>query len=194
MNQTRKFRKISILQTGFFLMVPAAFIFCFCLYLLADEPLDLVAIKTLSFPLKLEYLEKPIKIQYILKNFSGNQRKVIVYFDFYDESKKLLSRLTYVLSGEKDHWNYSNQTVSGVNYITFLRNYNNVGEEQPVVFENILKEHNAGARRINARILEPKDITSVVVNLQTWYDSGGGRGDVSVSFYSWDKYVIAWKY
>ena len=194
MNQTRKFRKISILQTGFFLMVPAAFIFCFYLYLLADEPLDLVAIKTLSFPLKLEYLEKPIKIRYILKIFSGNPRKVIVYFDFYDESKKLLSRLTYVLSGEKDHYNYSNQTVSGVNYITFMRNYNNVGEEQPVVFENILKEHNAGARRINARILEPKDITSVVVNLQTWYDSGGGRGDVSVSFYSWDKYVIAWKY
>ena len=172
-------------------MVPAAFIFCLYLYLLVGEPLDLVAIKTLSFPLKLEYLEKPIKIGYILKTFSGNQAKVIVYFDFYDESKKLLSRLTYVLSGDKDHWNYSNQTVLEVNYITFLRNYNNFAEEQPVVFENILKEHNAGARRINARILEPKDITSVVVNLQAWYDSGGGKGgDVSVSFYSWDKYVI----
>jgi len=190
-NQTRKNEKTSILQTGFILMLPAAFIFIFCLYLLTDEPLDLVAINTLSFPLKLEYLEKPIKIGYTLKTFSGNLRKVNVYFNFYDESKKLFSRLTYVLSGEKDHWNYSNQTVSEVSYITFLRNYNNVGEEQPVVFENILKEHNAGARRNNARILKPKDITSVVVNLQAWYDSGDGKGgNVSASFYSWDKYVI----
>ena len=172
-------------------MLPATFIVVLCLYFSMPEPLDLVAIKTLTFPLKLEYLEKPIKIRYILKNFSGNPRKVIVYFDFYDESKKLLSRVTYVLSGEKDHWNYSNQTVSGVNYITFLRNYNNVPEEQLVVFENILREHNAGARRINARILEPEDITSVIVNLQAWYDNGGGKcGDVSASFYSWDKYVI----
>jgi hypothetical protein len=190
-NQINKYRKILIFQTIFVLMVAATFIVVFCLYLSMPEPVKLVAPGTISSPLKLEYLEKPIKIGYILKTFSGNQAKVIVYFDFYDKSKKLFSRLTYVLSGEKDHWNYSNQTVSGVSYITLFRNYDNIGKEQPVVFENILKEHNAGARRINAGILELNDITSVVVNFQAWYDSGGGKGgDVSVSFYSWDKYVI----
>lgn len=190
-NKISKYRKILIFQTAFVLMVAATFIVVSCLYFSMPEPVDLVAIKTLSFPLKLEYLEKPMKIGYLLKTFSGSLPKVVVDFDFYDKHKKLLSRLTYVLSGEKDHWNYQNQTVSEVNYITILRNYNNVGKEQSVVFENILKEHNDGAKRINAEKLETKDIASAVVHLQAWYDAGGGKsGDVSVSFYSWDKYVI----
>lgn len=188
-NQRYKFRKI--FYTTLFLMLPITFIVVFYLYFSMPEPVDLAAIKTLSFPLKLEYLERPMKIGYLLKTFSGNLPKVVVGFDFYDKHKKLLSHLTYVLSGEKDYWNYSNQTVSEVSYITIFRNYNNVGKEQPIVFENILKEYNIGARRINAGILNPNDIASVTVNLQAWYDSGGGKGgDVSVSFYSWDKYVI----
>lgn len=188
-NQRNRHRKI--FHTAFVLMVPATFIVVACLYFFMPVPLTLAAPETLSFPLKLEYLERPIKIGYLLKTFSGNLPKVIVYFDFYDKYKKLLSRLTYVLSGEKDHWNYSNHTVSGINYITIIRNYNNVGKEQNVVFENILKEYNDGARRINAGNIETKDIASAVVHLGAWYDAGGGKsGDVSVSFYSLDKYVI----
>jgi len=187
----KKTEKISILQTGFVLILPLVFIFFFCLYLLTEDPLDLVAFKQLSFPLKMDYLERPIKVGYILKTFSGNPKKVTVSFDFYDNSKKLLSRLTYVLSGEKDHWNYSNQTVSEVNYITILNNNNAVLEKLVVVFKNILKDLNEGIKKINAQTLESNDIVSVVVTLQAWYDTGGGKGgNVSASFYSWDKYLI----
>lgn len=190
-NKGNKYRKILTFQTVFIFMITATFIVAACLYFLMPVPLSLKAPETLTFPLKLEYLERPMKIRYLLKTFSGNLPKVIAYFDFYDKHKKLLSHLTYVLSGEGDHWNYSNQTVSGVSYVTIFRNYNKVGKERSFVFENILKEYNDGAKRINAEKLETKDIASAVVHLQAWYDAGGGKdGDVSVSFYSWNKYVI----
>ncbi len=173
------------------LVVAVAAIVGACLYFSMPEPLVLKAPQSISFPMKLEYLERPIKVGYLLRDFSGNLPKVIATFEFHDKNRNILSRLTYVLSGEDDYWNYANVIVSGVNYVTIRRDFGKVGKAQKVVFWNILKDYNEGAARINARKLGAGDIASATVCLQAWYDAGGGKsGEVSASFYSWDKYSL----
>lgn len=162
-----------------------------CLYFSMPEPLVLKAPQSVSFPLKLEYLVRPIEIGYLLRDFSGNLPKVVVTFEFHDKAGNIPSRLAYVLSGEDDHWNYQNVVVSGVGYVTIRRDFSRVGKAEKVVFWNILKDYNEGAARINAGKLGSEDIASATVRLQAWYDAGGGKpGEVSASFYSWDKYGL----
>jgi hypothetical protein len=181
---------VSLLHTAFIYMIPVIFIVVAWLYFNGPEPLSLEAPKTLSFELKPEYLKKPVKIGYLLKTFSGELRKVIVYFDFYDHSNKFLSRLTYILSGSADYMNYVNQIISGTSYITVLRDYNKVGRKGIVVFKNILKDNNEGAKKISAPVLKRKDIASVMINLQAWYYAGEGKpGDVAVEFFCLDRYA-----
>ncbi len=191
LNHNKKFKIVTILHTFFLFSIAASFIIGFYVYFSEPEPIDLIAVETLSYQLKLEYLEKPIKIGYLIKSFSGNPAKVGINFEFHNKSKKLLSRLTYILTGGKDHYNYSNQTVGELNYITYIRKYDTIGKEQLVVFENILNAHNLVAKKINGNILRTDDIQSVSVNLGAWYDNKSGKeGNISVIFYSWDKYIV----
>ncbi|OFX07419.1 MAG: hypothetical protein A2516_02605 [Alphaproteobacteria bacterium RIFOXYD12_FULL_60_8] len=172
-------------------LVAAAAVVGAGLYFSMPEPLVLKAPQPISFPLKLGYLEKPIKIGYLLRDFSGNLPKVVVTFEFHDKDGNPPSRLAYVLSGADDYWNYQNVVVSGVSYVTIRRDFSRVGKAEKVVFVNILKDYNEGAARIGARKLGAADITSATVYLQAWYDSAGGKpGEVSASFYFWDKYGL----
>ena len=69
-------------------MIPAVFIALTWSYFVSPEPVQVSAPATLTYALKSNYLNKPIQIKYLLKSFSGEFAKVVVGFDFCDNTRQ----------------------------------------------------------------------------------------------------------
>ena len=140
--------------------------------------------RKVSYKLDLDYLEQKITVNYKPDIFEGDRPKSIVYFDFYNKSNTHRSRVTYVLNGLADCGVWANQIINNVSYITYIINNHKIGSWNTVEFD-ILKDQNDGAKKIDAIVLKPKDVSMVNISLLI----SCKEGNIKVIHTGWAKYI-----
>lgn len=124
------------------------------------------------FNLNKAYLDRPIKLSYFPEDLSGELAKSNIIFRFFDNQNKMLSRVCFVLSGKSDYWAHNNTIVDGVSWLTFVVNRAKVGQWNNFQIDNLLKESNAIARKINAPEVYKDEISRVTIGFESWSKSG----------------------
>lgn len=158
----------------------------------SDEPLVLDSAKGSTFlevlNLDLSFLQSPIATRYRPEIIQGKYVKSLIWFDFLNNEGRMVSRLTYVLNGERDWSAWSDMVAAGVNYITEPWSGLDPGAWHDLVFPDILAAHNRGARRIKGRELSAGDVARVRVGLVGWHAGGLGHA-FRVVHQGWTRYA-----
>lgn len=140
--------------------------------------------KTISYKIDRMKMKKPLSIEYLVKSLEGQTPKIILFYDFFDKENKLLSRLTYVLAGETDHFNYVNKNVSGINYVTIIKNDVKLGKKYKIYTKSTYNDCNTAIKHIHAAPMEFDNVDSVTINFQAWFNKDNGKkGNVSAFFF-----------
>jgi parallel beta-helix repeat protein len=135
--------------------------------------------------LDVSYIDQAIQVQYQPKKIEGSLLKSTVSFRLYGNDGRVRSVVTYVLNGGGDHWASVNKVVRDISYITIVKNDYKIGEVSDLIFQNILRDQNVGARKIGAKPLIKEDIKNIYIIFKTWFN---GEGSILVSHHGWDQY------
>ncbi len=128
--------------------------------------------RLITFEMDKKYIQTPFEFDYYPKTVKGKLAKSIIYFEFYDQEGKNVSRLTYVLSGSGDHWFHQNKKYGDFAYLTYVIS-TRVGKWNQIRFENILNDHNKKALEIGSKPLSIEEISKIQYNIYSWAIRGG---------------------
>ena len=123
--------------------------------------------------LKKDYINKEIVASYNPSKFSGTLAKSILSFDIYAKHSKLLSKVTYVLNGDNDHWSHINSVVKNVSYLTIIKNNFRINTENTIYIKSLLDEQNKHAKAIGAYLIDVNDVDRIDVNFHAWFKDNG---------------------